>query len=170
MSKLIASKTFTFLIVCFILVILTALICCIMDFDGLYGQDGYAYLYQINHMDSLLEQDAFCPPFYAFIGWILQCLVQKPILSLQWVSVLSWMGTFILLHRIASKNYKIQSSLFQILLIISFLCSPFVLRMSVLVMSDTLAIFIALLTIYFGCFQNSNTLFLYFLLLQHRLL
>jgi 4-amino-4-deoxy-L-arabinose transferase-like glycosyltransferase len=135
---------------------LLALGCFIIGFDGLYGQDGYAYLYQINHMDSLLKQDSFYPPFYAFVGWIAQWLVQNPVLSLQWVSLLSWLGTFILLYKIVTQTYSIPPKTALTVLLIAFLLSPFVLRMSILVMSDALAMFMALLTVYLGLFSKNN--------------
>ncbi len=133
---------------------LATLDCLVIGFDGLYGQDSYAYLFQINHLETLTSQDAFYPPFYAFLGWLFKWIVQNPAFSLQWVSLLSWFGTGLLLYKIATKSLQLSNKIAGIGILVLFTFSPFVMRLSLLVMSDSLALFMAVLSIYLGLFSK----------------
>lgn len=154
MSKAVFIQSKWFLIASSVLLILATLSCLAFGFDGLYGQDSYAYLFQINHLETLTTQDAFYPPFYAFLGWIFQWIFQNPTLSLQWVSLLSWFGTGLLLYKIATQSLQLNNKLAGLGILILFIFSPFVMRMSLLVMSDSLALFMAVFSIYLGLFSK----------------
>jgi 4-amino-4-deoxy-L-arabinose transferase-like glycosyltransferase len=133
-----------------------AIVCYLFNFDGAFGQDSYAYLFQINHIETLTSQDAFYPPFYAFLGWIFQWIFQNPIFSLQWVSLLSWFGASLLLYKIAIQSLQLSNKIAGIGILVLFTFSPFVMRMSLLVMSDSLALFMAVLSIYLGLFSKQK--------------
>jgi hypothetical protein len=144
------------------LLFLATLGCLVIGFDGLYGQDGYAYLYQINHLQTLISDDAFYPPFYAFLGWLFKWIFQNPIFSLQWVSLLSWFGTGLLLYKIATQSLQLSNKLAGLGILILFIFSPFVMRMSLLVMSDSLALFMAVFSIYLGLFSKHKWAYAFF--------
>lgn len=145
-----------------VLLLIATLCCLVIGFDGLYGQDSYAYLFQNNHLETLTSQDAFYPPFYAFLGWIFQWIFQNPTFSLQWVSLLSWFGTGLLLYKIATQSLQLSNKLAGIAILALFLFSPFVMRMSLLVMSDSLALFMAVFSIYLGLFSKHKWSYAYF--------
>jgi hypothetical protein len=145
-----------------VFLILLAIVCNLFNFDGAFGQDSYAYLYQINHLETLTTQDAFYPPFYAFLGWIFQWIFQNPAFSLQWVSLLSWFGTGLLLYKIATQSLQLSNKLAGLGILVLFIFSPFVMRMSLLVMSDSLALFMAVFSLYLGLFSKHKWSYAFF--------
>jgi len=113
----------------------------IFDFNGLYGQDSYDYLRFSRAISEYFQTGTdpgsfFWPVNYPFIGAIVSLLIPSNILSLQLISYLSFLISGLLLVKIINLLYgqhKYESPLF---VVITFLFSPYVLRASLVIMSD----------------------------------
>jgi 4-amino-4-deoxy-L-arabinose transferase-like glycosyltransferase len=113
----------------------------LLQFDGAYGQDSYAYLEQCNQFKAHAINSNFYPPFYAICGWLVQFLIGNCAYSLQLISLLSIVLSAILLYKIIEQVHPIANSLNGYLWVV-FLGSPFIFRSSILVMSDALCLFL----------------------------
>ncbi len=117
----------------------------LFQIDGLYGQDAYAYLKFTNALrdfwgGGIKPDDFFWPILYPFISSLVSFFTGRSALALQLVSVLSLAGAMIYLHVILQEKFK-NILLIRIYLISFFLFSPFILKMSLLCMSDMLCLF-----------------------------
>ncbi len=124
------------------------------SFNGLYGQDGYSYLHQSKTLFTSHYHHDFYPPVYAFAGWIINYLIQDHALSLQLISLFAVAVAAIVLQRVLNLlcNKTQTTCLYTVIV---FLLSPFVIRSSVLVMSDALAMMLVLCVLYF-CFKQGD--------------
>jgi 4-amino-4-deoxy-L-arabinose transferase-like glycosyltransferase len=123
-----------------------------IGFDGLYGQDSYAYLMQLKSIENHELQNQFYPPVYAFAGSILNTFLHNGGYSLQWVSLLSWWGSAVLLFTILKANHTSRHT--TMLVVVCFLFCPLLTRMGVLAMSDALSAFMGLLAVYCGLYSK----------------
>lgn len=167
MNRAVNFLTDYFIVILVGIVSMVFFFCVFINFDGLYGQDGYSYLNQlkIGVKNIGTGPKEFYPPFYAFAGKLISLLIQSNSFSLQLISILSWFGTTVLLYRILLKHLGIEKKLAVLIVFSCFFLSPFVLRMGILVMSDALALFMGLLAIYFGVYsKHKMNLFLFFII------
>jgi hypothetical protein len=143
-------------------VFLVGIICLLCHYDGLYGQDGYAYFYQLTHLDTLLVSNAFYPPCYALTASPIPLLSTPPAHALQMVSLLSWLGTTWIVYHIVCESIANERKPAALIVFLCFFISPFVLRMSTLVMSDALAMFMGTYATYWGLWSKNNKAFFFF--------
>ena len=115
------------------------------NFNGLYGQDSYAYLNYANHLHTFLQGEDFPPSFfwpiaYPLIGALLGFLSNNLIVSLLLVSISCSVLTFFFLYKSASVLYPTKKNESLLFLALFYCLSPFIIRISVSIMSDMLAI------------------------------
>lgn len=123
-------------------------LCSVFQFDGLYGQDGYAYLRQAKIFFSVKSHSEFWPPMYAFAGWLFSLVLQNEILALQLVSIMSLTVSGFLLIKVVQHLYPNSKQTFLFVLTV-YLTSPFAVRSGIVVMSDAIAVVFCLLVAYF---------------------
>ncbi len=123
--------------------IVVLLILTFLGFDGLYGQDSYEYIRYIERLKSFLlggeyPGDLFWPKgyvlFVAFLSFILPTYFAAQI-----VSLICFYASFYFLINIL-KLLHVKSQNVYSFGIVSFLLAPYLLRLGVIVMSDSLAI------------------------------
>ena len=122
--------------------ILVLIILLISGFDGLYGQDSYEYMRYANSFRAYLlggdfPGDVVWPKAY-LIALALFSFVLNTALAGQIISMLSIYATYYFLNKTIEELYGKQKDT-QISLILGLLLSPYVLRISVVVMADTFA-------------------------------
>jgi len=124
-----------------------------IGFNGLYGQDSYEYVrYSIALKQFLTTgevtklNDFFWPPLYPLAGALLSYIFPLP-LSLQLISIVSFAGIFLYLYRILTLLYGTKRTSILFLLIFGFL-SPYFFRLSLCVMSDTMAMFLCMASVF----------------------
>jgi len=126
-----------------ILPVLLLLFNAVIGFNGLYGQDSFEYLRYSRALYDFLTGGPFpgrfwWPPFYPLTGTLLSFILPDTF-SLQTVSICGYGLTFFFLRKILDHNhpqngFKISSYLF-----LFFLLSPFIMRYSSTIMSESLA-------------------------------
>lgn len=127
----------------------------LIAFNGLYGQDSYEYVrYSIalkqylSNGDGIAPNDFFWPPLYPLAGALLS-FVFPLILSLQLVSIVSFGGVLLYIHKIISLLYGEKRRDILFLIVFGFL-SPYFLRLSLCVMSDMLAMFFCVASVFYA--------------------
>ncbi|MFN3967662.1 hypothetical protein, partial [Flavobacterium sp.] len=125
----------------------------VLDFDGLYGQDAYEYLRYTNALHAFLSNgtnpgDYFWPLYYPVFGAILG-FVLKPAISLQAISIFSFLITVKYLIKIIGLLYP-KSKTASLYILLFFFLSPIAFRLSLVVMSDMLTVAFIVL-----CYYNS---------------
>jgi hypothetical protein len=157
----VSNRIIVFFLLLYALLLIIA--CYAFQFDGLYGQDGYAYLRQAKDFFVPKLQGEFWPPMYALTGWLLSLVIHNEVFSLQLVSILSLTISAFLLIQIIQHLYKGSTLVFGFA-VISYLLSPFAVRSGVIVMSDAIATIFCLLTSYF-IFVSTRYYKIFFVLL-----
>lgn len=118
----------------------------IWKFNGLYGQDSHEYL-RYSRSLSLFFSDGktlnnfFWPVYYPLSGSILSFIKISNILSLQLISLASFLFAIIYLKRILSLVYIDSQEKISLYILITFAVSPIMLVYSQVVMSDMLCLF-----------------------------
>lgn len=125
----------------------------VFQFDGLYGQDAYEYLRYTKALNEFLISgtnpgDYFWPLYYPIVGALLSFIL-KPVISLQFISIFSFLITGKYLVKIFDFLYP-KSKTTSLFILLFFVLSPIAFRMSFLVMSDMLTVAFIVL-----CFYNS---------------
>mgnify|MGYP001587446872 CR=1 FL=1 len=147
---MIFKKNFQNLLLFFPIAILIFLIA--LGFDGLYGQDGYEYArYAIKLREFLLggefPGDVVWPKVYLFI--LATFSLALPIsLAGQLISLLAFYACYYFLKKTISLLYGSNEKA-EPFLLIAFLLSPYILRLSVVVMADTFAMLSVIATAYY---------------------
>jgi len=123
-----------------------------MDFNGLYGQDSHEYYRYSRAVLNFFKTgdspgDYFWPVYYPIFGALFG-IVMDNLICLQLISILSLTGSLFFLFRIMIEIFSDDNHL-TIYLLITFLLSPFVLRSSLVVMSDMLSVFFITASFYF---------------------
>lgn len=141
--------------------LLPVIISVAFHFNGLYGQDAYAYLEMTSFLHKTVDLDSsihfFWPIFYPFIGSIFSIVLNNDLLGLRLVSILSYSLSAFLFSRIIDQLYhapKFQSLIYTSLF---FVLSPYVFRFSTLVMSDMLCLFLILTSTYYSLKESNKT-------------
>jgi len=132
------------LIICFI---------SITGFNGLYGQDSYEYLRFTNVLRGLGKNGIhpgkyYWPVLYPVFGAVFSVFF-KPLLSLQIVSIISLILSGIYLENILKILYASEIRLIRFFVFLFFLLSPYPLRASLTVMSDSLCLFFITAALYY---------------------
>ncbi len=114
------------------------------NFNGLYGQDAYAYLLHAREWRSFFLGGAtpgafFWPPNYSIVTAVLGLAIRSEFLAAQLVSLLSVISIAWLLDRWISQAYQAHENLRIGFVVIAFLASPYMFRLGVQSMSDMLA-------------------------------
>ncbi len=136
------------------------------DFDGLYGQDGYEYLRYTKALNLYFKTgtfpgDYFWPLYYPIAGAILSFLL-KPVIALQLVSFISYLIVILYSFKIIKLIYP-QNRNARIFCMLFLGLSPYMLRLSLSVMSDMLSTAFVVLCFYNGLlyFKTSSLKSLY---------
>ncbi|MCB0685484.1 MAG: hypothetical protein KDC53_03130 [Saprospiraceae bacterium] len=125
-------------------------------FDGMVGQDSYAYVDQAYLMQSDLIAGWYNSSFrwpvgYPFLGVIMSLLGWTIPLAMQMVSCLGMGGLLLVTYKLLGKIYPNESTGNSISYLILFLfLAPFIFRNAMLTMSDIPAAFLILSSIYLG--------------------
>lgn len=110
-------------------------------FDGLYGQDAYAYLLHAREWRSFLLGGVlpgyfFWPPNYSIIGGVLAITFDSEFVSLQLISVLSLMGSGYFADRIIRETTELNEGVRLAFVTLGLLLSPYIFRLGMQGMSD----------------------------------
>lgn len=125
----------------------------VTQFNGLYGQDSYEYLRYTKQLVGFVKTgvnpgDYFYPMLYPVIGTIISFLFSLPF-ALQLVSILSLIISAIYLYKILVLLYRTEKKSTMQYIFLFFLLSPYMLRGSIVVMSDSLAIVCVVASYYY---------------------
>lgn len=121
--------------------LMAALYVCLLDFNGLYGQDAYEYsrfcgeLYRF-YQGGALPAECHFPVGYPLLGSLL-CFALPPATALQLLSIFALMLTIFVSLKMADLLDG-KDTLTTPLLLLGLGFSPFLLRMGICVMSDML--------------------------------
>jgi len=132
--------------------VLLILITQLIDFNGLYGQDAYEYcrytnLWKLFFTSQQKPPEFFWPIYYPLIGSIFSLLF-KTHFALQLISILSFAFNGYLLEKIITRLYSISILDSRVFVTLTFILSPYVLRASVIVMSDMLCVLFIISSFY----------------------
>lgn len=128
----------------------------IMHFNGLYGQDSYEYLRYTKCIKEFIETgknpgDYFWPMLYPIMGACFSFIFPLPF-ALQFLSILSLALAGIFLQKLLCLLFQVEKDVIYPYLFLFFLLSPYILRSSLVVMSDSLAVFCITASVY--CFEQ----------------
>jgi hypothetical protein len=142
---------FLFLLIAFVLV---------TDFNGLYGQDSYEYLRYTKCLEGFIKTgvspgDYFWPLLYPIAGAILSFIFSSAF-ALQLISVASLILIAIYLEKIIVLLYSAYKQKVRLFIFLFLLLSPYVLRGSLVVMSDSLSIFCITAAWFYGLKYRSS--------------
>ena len=124
----------------------------IIDFNGLYGQDSHEYYRYSRAIVNFFKTgnspgDYFWPVYYPIIGALFGLIINN-LISLQLISVISLSGSLFFLFKIMEEIFGNEKN-YNIYLLMTFLLSPYVLRSSLVVMSDLMTVFFITASFYF---------------------
>lgn len=124
----------------------------IFGFNGLYGQDSHEYYRYSRAITDFFKSgnspgDYFWPVYYPILGAIFGFITDN-LISLQLISAFSLSGSLFFLFKIMGEIFSGEKK-YSIYILITFLLSPYVLRNSLVVMSDLLSIFFITASFYF---------------------
>lgn len=132
-------------------------------FDGMVGQDSYAYVDQARLMRSDLSNglhnDSFHWPMgYPFLGVLVSYVGLTVPFAMQLLTSLCMAGLLLVMHELLRKIYPKESAVGLAVYLVFFLfLAPFLFRSTLLAMSDIPTVFILLCSIYFALqFYNSG--------------
>lgn len=136
-------KFFPFLFFCLLLAIAVK----VLNFNGLYGQDAYEYYKCTCEFLQVHEGACHFPMQYPILGKILSPFLGK-LFALQFVSIFAFGGILFFIARILISLFGDKK---EIIIYTFLFCalSPYFLRSSILVMSDTLNTFFLIAGTYF---------------------
>jgi hypothetical protein len=122
-------------------------------FNGLYGQDAYAYLLYAREWKSFFlggetPGSFFWPPNYSIVSALLALFVKTEFYSLQLISLLSMIVIGWLLDRWIRKAYSVDIELRIVYVSLAFLLSPYMFRLGMQSMSDMFAMMLVLASFY----------------------
>lgn len=126
----------------------------IYQFNGYFGQDSYEYLKTTRELIQYykggpLPTYSVFPGMYPFICSLIGLLIPDTLFVLQFVSLIALMVSYILLRKIILMIYKTDKYL-DIYLFLFFALSPYILRFSIISMSDITGIVLWLTALYFS--------------------
>ncbi|HXF28816.1 MAG TPA: hypothetical protein VN457_03115, partial [Chlamydiales bacterium] len=125
-------------------------------FNGLYGQDAHEYLRMMRELNDVffhgkeLSHTIF-PLMYPLTGFFLYEIIRNDFIAMQLVSILSLVIAFYFLKKLLRLMYG-ESRVINVYLFLFFALSPYVLRFSLLSMSDMLCMTLLVM----ATFQAAN--------------
>ncbi|MFI5172749.1 MAG: hypothetical protein ACHQFW_10180, partial [Chitinophagales bacterium] len=144
---------------CFIILVLLFTIQILSGFNGLFGQDSYEYIKILRGYSQKEMPYSVFPAAYPMVGFLVGLLIGNDIFTLQLISMLSLVLAFIYLNKILDFIYKPQEKSKLLYILVFFILSPYILRFSLIAMSDMMNIFLCLGFIYyFFLFRTENEL------------
>lgn len=159
MTHLLRTKPLFFLIT--VAVILQTVLLFYYNFNGYFGQDSYEYL-RITRNISLFYKTGITPDYtvypiiYPIVCSLVNIVIPDTMLAMQLVSMLSFCIAIVFMWRILKLLYK-DIHLAPIFILLFFLLSPYLLRFSLIAMSDIFCLSLWLITLYFSLqYENSN--------------
>jgi hypothetical protein len=134
-----------------VLVIILSIIALIFGFNGLYGQDSHDYLHFTRDLKAGLPISHYLHPIgYPFFGFLFSKYLFIPdIFSMQLISIVSLSLLFVYLRKPLILLYNSKEKI-NVYLILFFILSPYMLRFSILIMSDMLCAFFCLASFYYA--------------------
>jgi hypothetical protein len=104
------------------------------DFNGLYGQDAYAYLlhareWKVFYMGGVAPGSFYWPPNYSIVSGLLALIVGSEFISLQLISVFSMIGIGYTLNSWFRKDYNLEKNTRIAFVTLAFLLSPYMFRL-----------------------------------------
>lgn len=117
----------------------------ISGFNGLYGQDAYEYLRYTNLLDKFFYHGSnpghfFWPAGYPLSGSLLNLIIHNTSLSLQLISVLSFIISTVYIKNFLEKFLKEIKTEVKYFVLLFFCFSPYIFRSAFLVMPESLSI------------------------------
>ena len=115
----------------------------IVQFNGLYGQDSYEYLRYTKALVRFIKTgaspgDYFWPMLYPITGTFFSFLFPLPF-ALQLIAILSLILSAVYLEKILILLFGAEKNAAMLYVLLFFLLSPYMLRGSLVIMSDSLA-------------------------------
>jgi len=135
-------------------------------FTGAFGQDAYAYLLYGREMTDLILNATpsgyfFWPANYPLLIGLLAIVLKSHFLAGQLISVASFSGVAYFIHRLLRRVFNLSESMAIGYVMLTFLFSPYMFRLSSQIMSDMLAMFLITGSFYyliiFGREKNVRT-------------
>jgi hypothetical protein len=125
--------------------VLLSVICFIIGFNGLYGQDSYEYLRFSKALMVFFQTGKepgsfFWPIGYPLAGALVGLIIQNVQVAMLVVTIISSVLTFIFLHKTLLLFYEKEEKEIRLFLILFFCLSPFVFRSSLVIMSDMMTV------------------------------
>lgn len=133
----------------------------LIHFNGLYGQDSYEYLRYARALKEFTRTgnspgDYFWPMLYPVIGTCFSFIFPLPF-AMQLISILSLILSAIYLEQLLTLLFRIENSVSRLYVLLFFLLSPYMLRGSIVIMSDALTIVcIVAGTYYFELYKKTH--------------
>ena len=123
------------------------------DFNGLYGQDAYAYLLHAREWKNFFSGGEtpgafFWPPSYSIVSGMIELIVQSEFYALQLVSVGSLIGLGWITDKWIRNAYPTHENARIGFVTLALLLSPYMFRLGVQAMSDMLAMFLLTASFY----------------------
>lgn len=134
----------------------------LFGFDGMSGQDPYAYASFSNNMLSFFAREEALEPFYwpqlyPFLGTVFSLGVFKVEWVLQFISMFSLLGSGYRLMQVVALKFTPNKTA-QIIVFFLFVLTPYTLRQGLLTMSDSLNLFLLLSSLYYLLkYENTET-------------
>jgi len=147
-------RSHPYLIAIFLIAIIQTAIILIYPFNGYFGQDSYEYLkttreFNAYYKTGVLPSYSVFPGLYPFICSLFVLIIPNTLFVLQFVSILCLIASYLLLREIIIMIYK-KDKYIDIYLFLFFSLSPYILRFSIISMSDLTGIFLWLMALYFS--------------------
>lgn len=126
----------------------------VFDFNGLYGQDSYAYLLHAREWKTFIlegnKPDAFFwPPNYSIVTALLSFVLSNDFLAAQLVSVLSFIGVGFVLDKWVKEQNQTTETVRIAFVTLGWFLSPYIFRLGMQSMSDMFAMLFLTLSFYF---------------------
>jgi len=131
-----------------------------LEFNGLYGQDGYAYLQMSIDIDLFHTEAAkefFWPIIFPLFGKLLQYIIPNHALALQLISLTAFALSAVLLFDIICNLFDASKKWVASFVLLFFVFSPYIFRFSMLVMSDMLCLLFVLITVKYSIIKEVSS-------------
>jgi hypothetical protein len=134
----------------------------LFDFEGMSGQDTYAYASFSNNLSSFFAGEEalepfYWPQFYPFLGSIFSLGFFRVEWVLQYISMFAFLGSGYRLMQVVALKFTPNKTV-QIIVFFLFVLTPYTLRQGLLTMSDSLNLFLLLSSLYFLLkYENTGT-------------
>lgn len=140
--------------ICLFAPLLFLVVAYVFQFNGLYGQDGHEYLHLTNAINEFFKggnfyQQSSFPLAYPFLAWVISRTGINEVFCLQFLSAFSFLVAIIYLKKLIEWIHG-EAKNATLFIFLFFIFSPYIMRFSVLVMSDMMATALLLICIFHG--------------------